>query len=137
MILFIDSSDGQTIFVAFADRQGKLKIQKRLAARYRQAARLLPAIESLRKKLRQPIAAVTGIIVVSGPGPFTALRVGVITANTLAWALNVPIVAIKASEPADATASIERGLARLNTAHRAAIIEPYYGQAPNITIKKV
>lgn len=135
MILLVDTSDGQTIFVALADARGKVVIQQRLAARYRQAERLLPAIESLRKKSRQPITAITGIIVVSGPGPFTALRVGVMTANTFAWALKVPIVAVKAAKQTDVATLIKQGLIKLKTAGRPAVIEPYYGQAPNITVK--
>ena len=36
-----------------------------------------------------------GIIVVQGPGQFSALRIGIVTANTLAHSLNIPIVGVQ------------------------------------------
>ena len=45
--------------------------------------KLLPAVMGLFKKTRTPLAKIDRIIVVRGPGPFSATRVGVTVANLL------------------------------------------------------
>lgn len=56
-----------------------------------ETAKLLPTISRLIKKTKHDWSKLSGIIVVSGPGPFSALRIGVATANALAFALKLPL----------------------------------------------
>ena len=136
MVLFIDTTDGATVLLAFIDGRGRCVAKSRRRARYRQAQVVLPAIDALRRKAKLSLSSLTGVIVLSGPGPFTALRVGVLTANTIAWALRLPVVEVRKTADADFETLITQGLAKLKNVTAPAIIVPHYGQAPNITMKK-
>lgn len=52
---------------------------------------LLPAVDRVLEKAGLKLDAVTGIVVGVGPGPYTGLRVGLVTAATFASALGVPV----------------------------------------------
>jgi tRNA threonylcarbamoyladenosine biosynthesis protein TsaB len=60
----------------------------------RHTEQLAPAIEFLCHELGTPLGSMSAIAVSIGPGMFTGLRVGVVTAKTLAQALSVPVVPI-------------------------------------------
>ncbi len=51
----------------------------------------LPLIDELLREASLTLADITHIYVHTGPGSFTGLRVGVTIANTLGWALGVPV----------------------------------------------
>jgi tRNA threonylcarbamoyl adenosine modification protein YeaZ len=52
---------------------------------------LLPAVDRVLADAGVKLDAVTGIVVGVGPGPYTGLRVGLVTAATFASALGVPV----------------------------------------------
>nr|WP_202502115.1 tRNA (adenosine(37)-N6)-threonylcarbamoyltransferase complex dimerization subunit type 1 TsaB [Streptomyces sp. SID5785] len=52
---------------------------------------LLPAVDRVLREAGRGLDAVTGIVVGTGPGPYTGLRVGVMTADTFGLALGVPV----------------------------------------------
>lgn len=52
---------------------------------------LMPLVMDLLSGAERSMSELTGIVVGMGPGPFTGLRVGIATAETLAWSLNVGI----------------------------------------------
>ena len=56
-----------------------------------EAETLLPNIKKLLKQAGIDWKDVDKIAVIKGPGPFTALRVSIAVANTLAYGLNLPI----------------------------------------------
>ncbi len=68
---------------------------------------------------------IKGIVVYKGPGSFTGLRIGISTANALAYSLNIPIVA-------QANPWIEDGIARLLAGESDGTALPEYG-APAFT----
>lgn len=55
---------------------------------------LLVALNVLTRESGVPLAKVTHIGVMPGPGSYTQIRVYVATANTLAWSLGKPLFAI-------------------------------------------
>lgn len=55
------------------------------------AERLMPLIHETMHNAARTLADVTQLVVGVGPGPFTGLRVGVVTAQTLGFALGVPV----------------------------------------------
>jgi tRNA threonylcarbamoyladenosine biosynthesis protein TsaB len=70
---------------------------------------------------------ITGIGVFRGPGSFTGLRIGAAVLNTVADALNIPIVG--ASEDDWQTVAI----ARLRNGESDQVVLPFYGSDANIT----
>ncbi|MGX8906673.1 tRNA (adenosine(37)-N6)-threonylcarbamoyltransferase complex dimerization subunit type 1 TsaB [Streptomyces netropsis] len=52
---------------------------------------LLPAVDRVLAEAGRTLDDVTGIVVGVGPGPYTGLRVGIVTAATFASALSVPV----------------------------------------------
>ena len=58
------------------------------------SSRLMPAIVDLVEKVALKIEELDAIVVGNGPGSYTGTRIGVTTAKTLAWALNIPLFPI-------------------------------------------
>ncbi|MCB5911626.1 tRNA (adenosine(37)-N6)-threonylcarbamoyltransferase complex dimerization subunit type 1 TsaB [Streptomyces pinistramenti] len=52
---------------------------------------LLPAVDRVLSEAGTKLDAVTGLVVGVGPGPYTGLRVGLVTAATFGAALDVPV----------------------------------------------
>lgn len=60
--------------------------------------RLMPAIVQLMKDVEMKPGDLNKIVVANGPGSYTGVRIGVTTAKTLAWSLNIPVVGISSLE---------------------------------------
>src|SRR5690625_4666143 len=63
-----------------------------------QTERLMPAIQFLMQEASMDVDELDRIVVAHGPGSYTGVRIGITTAKTLAWSLNIPIVAISSIE---------------------------------------
>ncbi len=101
--------------VAVGTRSGELIEATDWPAGYRHGETLLPAIAALLEKLDLAPASPAAIVVGTGPGAFTGLRVGIATAKGLAHALGVPIVGVSTADallsgaPADAVLLLPAG----------------------------
>ncbi|KGA97775.1 hypothetical protein AJ85_09005 [Alkalihalobacillus alcalophilus ATCC 27647 = CGMCC 1.3604] len=62
------------------------------------ALRLMPAISKLMEELNIVPTELERIVVANGPGSYTGVRIGVTTAKTLAWSLNIPLVMVSSLE---------------------------------------
>jgi len=62
------------------------------------SVRLMPAVERLMKEIGMAPDELDKIIVASGPGSYTGVRIGVTTAKTLAWSLGIPISTVSSLE---------------------------------------
>lgn len=60
--------------------------------------RLMPAIDQLMKEVNITPNQLAKIVVAKGPGSYTGVRIGLTTAKTLAWALNIPVVGVSSLE---------------------------------------
>lgn len=60
--------------------------------------RLMPAVDELMKDADVLPQQLDRIIVAHGPGSYTGVRIGVTTAKTLAWSLQIPLVGISSLE---------------------------------------
>ena len=79
-------------------REGVL-ISSKLMETPRSAASLLAVmIEDLMKDAGVSAKELSGIVVASGPGSYTGLRIGVATAKGLAYALGIPLIAVNTLE---------------------------------------
>lgn len=127
MILVLDTH-AEEVFIGLWDKDdAKWKSQETfLGGRQLNSLILtkLPAIKSTN---------LTGIIVAAGPGSFTGLRIGISVANTLAYALNISIVA--PSETGDAESLLKEGLKLLEGGEPefSQAVNPFYGAEPHIT----
>lgn len=73
---------------------------------------------------------VSGIIVFRGPGSFTSLRIGITTANTIAYSQTIPIVGVEGD------GWLQDGQARLTAGENDTQVLPHYGADPHITAPK-
>jgi tRNA threonylcarbamoyl adenosine modification protein YeaZ len=96
-ILAIDTS-GTNALVALGERKGGLLAERRWQAGYRHGEELLARIDEMLRTERTSLADLGGVVVGTGPGAFTGLRVGLATAKALAWGLGIPLAGVATSE---------------------------------------
>jgi tRNA threonylcarbamoyl adenosine modification protein YeaZ len=96
-ILAIDTS-GTRALVALGEPDGSPITERRWFAGYRHGEELLSRIDEMLTDAGCPIATLSGIVVGTGPGAFTGLRVGLATAKALARGLGIPIAGVATSE---------------------------------------
>lgn len=89
VMLHIDTSSNQTVSVAL-EMDGKKDVVEQALDRQK-AQVVLPMIATLLKTHHIEPKDLTEISVITGPGSFTGLRVGVAIANTLGTFLKIPI----------------------------------------------
>lgn len=92
MILIIDTSLADIMMIQIDD--GFKKYNKKIKAARSQSEKLLSAIDSLLIKNNYKFKDIKKIKVQSEGNSFTSLRIGVLTANAMAYALNIPVEAI-------------------------------------------
>lgn len=91
MLLALDTSSDR-IAAAIADRAtGEVRAAVQADPGLRHAEQLAPVIRDLASETGGSIADLTGVAVGVGPGPFTGLRVGLVTARVLGAALGIPV----------------------------------------------
>lgn len=120
--LFIDTSSDQSKVALMRD--GYELASDVWESAHNLGADLLPHIYSLLKKNGIETKQLAAIAVHPGPGSFTGLRVGITTANTLAFSLNIPVMASVDLQNID----LKLGAVFTQT------VTPHYGAPPSITI---
>lgn len=96
-LLAIDTATSRAIVAAGALDGAALGITTWVVGRTH-GEQLLPAIGRLHGEVNLRRSRIRGVIVGTGPGAFTGLRVGMATAKALAHELGVPIVGISTGE---------------------------------------
>lgn len=86
-----------TIVVAAGAVDGDVLAAEAFEGRYRHSQELLPAVVRVIERAGLRLADLAGVVVGTGPGAFTGLRVGIATAKTLAHELGCPIVGVPSS----------------------------------------
>ncbi|MCX6796213.1 MAG: hypothetical protein NTW06_01820 [Candidatus Falkowbacteria bacterium] len=119
MILYLNSvkNEGQQIEVKLI-KAGKEVFSQTINARGQQAEKLIPAVMKALKYSQVNMPAIKQIKVENSGGSFTALRIGVTTANALAYALGIEV---KGTLPGKKIKTL------------FSIVEPLYHCDPNIT----
>jgi len=72
----------------------------------------------------------SGLVVFTGPGSFTGLRIGATVANAVAYARGVPVVGVNGDD------WLQNGLTRLRSGINDKVVLPHYGRPANITIPR-
>jgi tRNA threonylcarbamoyladenosine biosynthesis protein TsaB len=91
---------------------------------------LLSQIVAALKTHSNTLQDLTGVIIFSGPGSFTSLRIGHSVANALADSLAIPIVGTQGNN------WLKSGLLQLQEAKPGQIALPHYGAEAHITRPK-
>ncbi|MFJ8664615.1 tRNA (adenosine(37)-N6)-threonylcarbamoyltransferase complex dimerization subunit type 1 TsaB [Streptomyces sp. NPDC093600] len=90
MLLLAMDTATPAVTVALHDGDSVVAESRQVDAR-RHGELLLPAVDRVMKEAGLKLDAVTGVVVGVGPGPYTGLRVGLVTAATFSSALGVPV----------------------------------------------
>ena len=122
MTLYIDTTDNEKMIISLKE-QGKVVAREEIMAHRAQAEKLLPGIEKMLKKNKLKLADLKEIRVANIGGTFTALRIGVVTANALAYALGIPVKG-------------EGETGNVKSKNKLHIVKPVYNREPNITARK-
>ncbi|WP_405772498.1 tRNA (adenosine(37)-N6)-threonylcarbamoyltransferase complex dimerization subunit type 1 TsaB [Streptomyces sp. NBC_01538] len=89
LLLALDTAT-PAVTVALHDGTAVVAASSQVDAR-RHGELLLPAVDRVLAEAGTGLDAVTGVVVGIGPGPYTGLRVGLMTADTFGLALGVPV----------------------------------------------
>lgn len=128
MVLFIDTTDFESVRIALVQKQNVL--EKFWRVEKQASETLLKKIQELFKKKKVKFQDLKKIVVVKGPGPFSRTRTGVVVANALAYALNIPSAGIKKSQ-------IPKELPKLSQLKfKKQNLKPFYSKHANITKPK-
>ena len=130
MNLIINTTNRNEIIVALGDNENIF--EESLKTSFHESEKLLPLIEKVLKKAKKDLKEIEKIIVITGPGPFTSLRIGIAVANALALSLKIPVVGFKADEFKSIKDLIRQGEQKRGDN----FVKPYYNKKPNITKPK-
>ncbi len=89
-------------------------------------AKITQTLQATGRKLQDT----TGIVIFSGPGSFTSLRIGHSVVNALADSLNIPVVGTRGED------WLSQGLQQIVTTKSGRPALPYYGAEAHITKPK-
>ncbi len=105
--------------------------------------KLLLNIEEILKKNKLNTNDLDGIIVYLGPGSYTGLRIGVTTANAMAYSLSAPVAGvrgkslgkkkfeIKSLRKVNLDNLLKEGMKNIREGRADKFIVPFYGKRPN------
>ena len=93
MLLAFDTASPQ-VTVALLDEEGDVVAELVSAETMRHGEQLAPLLEQVLVDAGATRFDVTAIAVGVGPGPFTGLRVGLVTARTMGFVLDVPVYGV-------------------------------------------
>ncbi|MFA5359345.1 MAG: tRNA (adenosine(37)-N6)-threonylcarbamoyltransferase complex dimerization subunit type 1 TsaB [Patescibacteria group bacterium] len=124
MTLYINTTQNNLVEIALKNK-GKFIVVKKFKSDRTQAEKLLPAIEKLLKTNKIKLSNLKGIEVANGGDSFTSLRIGVVTANALAYALNIAVAG-------------DNGKNKIVRSGKRSfkVVNPAYNREPDITEKK-
>ncbi|MDL2077761.1 tRNA (adenosine(37)-N6)-threonylcarbamoyltransferase complex dimerization subunit type 1 TsaB [Streptomyces sp. GXMU-J15] len=107
LLLALDTAT-PAVTVALHDGREVLASSSQVDAR-RHGELLLPAVDRLLAEAGLKLDAVTAVVVGTGPGPYTGLRVGLMTADTFGLALGVPVHGVCTLDALAYAADIDKG----------------------------
>lgn len=107
-LLAIDTS-GTNALVALGEADGTFVTERRWLAGYRHGEELLNRVDEMLTNTGTFKAGIGGIVVGTGPGAFTGLRVGLATAKALARGLGLSVAGVPTSEALLLAASVATG----------------------------
>lgn len=95
-ILAIDTSTDVMGIALYT--QDKVIAEYVSVSKNKHSTRLMPAINQVMNDANIAPKDLSKIVVAKGPGSYTGVRIGISVAKTMAWTLNIPVVAISSLE---------------------------------------
>lgn len=129
MLSFLIDTTTQTAKIGLAE-DNKITAQHSWEANQKLAEELTSKISKLLSENNKTLSEVKNILVRSGPGGFSTLRIGVVTANTLGFGLDIPVFGIEGE-----FTSWEEML-KMPREAKSEPVKPIYAFPPRITILK-
>ena len=128
MILALRSDKPEAELYLFND--GKKIAEIKWEAHRELADTLLSKIKEILVNNNVADNEITGIIMHTGEGSFTGLRIGTTVANAMSYSLGVPIVATEGDN------WISEGLGKITSSKPGNLVVPKYNAEPNISQPK-
>lgn len=94
--LFIDTSISFPTISLIRDNEVLYEFHEEIKSDM--SSKILPIIDEGLKKSNLTLNSINNIFVITGPGSFTGVRIGVTIAKTIAWSLNKKIIPISSLE---------------------------------------
>lgn len=129
MYLFINTTEQGKIRIALFNSKGLVSSINK-SGTVKLTEKLVFFITQLLKKQKIEFKKLKGIVVVTGPGSFTSVRIGCVIANTLAQVLNIGIYGAHA----DSLNTDQLILKSIKKLKKNKYVIPFYDREPNITI---
>jgi hypothetical protein len=132
MILFLDTSDPNSLHFAIYDLEKEKLKEKIYKVSYEDSRK---ALNYLSKFLGKDKSKLSKIYVVSGPGSFTGVRIGLAISLGLSTAFNIPVLALKKDEVPSKIEDLFKSK-KIPLKKVTSNFDPFYGAEPNITMSK-
>jgi len=97
IILFIRSSEHEQVELSLLTKNKIIKISK-FVQMGTMADKFLLILDKFLAKNEIALKDLNAITIYAGPGSYTSLRIGLSVANALAFALDIPVVALRKTE---------------------------------------
>lgn len=127
MTLFINTTDFNNLTLALLNGSEIKLFTKSIA--FNENYKTNEFVQQFLKHSKVKVQDLKKIIVCSGPGSFTGIRVGISLAQALGFALNIPVIAITKNR-------IPEDIRKLEKIKGGKSLTVNYGQKPNITKAK-
>lgn len=124
MYLLVDMSQRDLIHLALFDEE--FFVEENYEGQNRE---LLECVEKLVHSSEFTVHSIKGIFVVVGVGSFTSTRIACVVANTFAYAMQIPLLAIKENE----IENVQKLIPKLLKQPKGQYISATYSGEPNIS----
>lgn len=124
MFLIVDTSQSGPRIV-LAGNSGELVAERRFDRALALSRQILEELELLFDQASFGLDDLRGVLCVTGPGHFTSIRIGVITANIFAFSRSIPIVGVLSGEERE-------GIEKLCRGKGVEFVLPTYDSPPDI-----
>lgn len=134
MTLVIQTNTRGRLHVWVCDQRGVVLRHRQRVVQWHGAEYALRVVDSCLADQSLTPRRLRRILVVRGPGAFSAVRVGLVLANTFSYILHIPIRGVR-SESQLTEAQIRR-LVSDRSGYTQRAVRPWYGKEPNISRPK-
>lgn len=123
-ILFIQTSEHKKIKISLFDKKVYSKTKQIVPGELSEI--IIPFIIDFLQSRKLNLSDISEIVVYAGPGSYTSLRIGILTANTMAASLNIAINSITKNKTFESYIKAKKEFTK---EHFTKPVDAYYQQA--------